>query len=308
MHGVCSPSISLTAAALRRISHPTHGYNGQSPHPCLLPPRYQYPVFDLRRCGPVGRSARNGPTALVMLILPAALHMLELSPPNQFEDWVKAILGQEMNNCNPSDELHELVLQIVSVYQVFYYNLNDEDSCALFHLFAEQLRTAVLTLDDHQPTERALARLIDWAHTILPPGVFWKLDPPSPQGPPSASATNAGTSKSTTDPVPAARHSDEGTTRVSPTTGAIAAELASMLGLAAVSSVQDTTLRDTPDVMRSCSSTTSTTVGDSEASFVMVAVHPVPGEQTATTDSEGYGSDDSMLPLVTPTDSSDDKN
>ncbi|KAI0710648.1 hypothetical protein C8Q76DRAFT_694698 [Earliella scabrosa] len=102
------------------------------------------------------------------LILSTALHTLELSLPDQFKDWVKAILGWEMNNCNPRYELHELVLGIALVHQVFYCNLDDEDSCTLFCLFAKQLHTAVMTLDHHQPAERALAHTINWAHTILP--------------------------------------------------------------------------------------------------------------------------------------------
>ncbi|KAI0710956.1 hypothetical protein C8Q76DRAFT_798467 [Earliella scabrosa] len=58
-------------------------------------------------------------------ILPTAEHTLAVCPPTQFENWVQAILGQVLGNCNPSDEQCNLVLQLALLYQFFLYKINE---------------------------------------------------------------------------------------------------------------------------------------------------------------------------------------
>ncbi|KAI0702205.1 hypothetical protein C8Q76DRAFT_697925 [Earliella scabrosa] len=117
----------------------------------------------------------NGPTAIVTFILPTSEHMLAVAPPTQFEDWVQAILGRELQNCEASDQQRHIVLQLALLYQAFFYNIDEPVAVDLFRLFVEQLLLEVLSLDDHEPAEPALTRVMNWAHDIMPPDLFWDL-------------------------------------------------------------------------------------------------------------------------------------
>ncbi|KAI0735777.1 hypothetical protein C8Q76DRAFT_792288 [Earliella scabrosa] len=121
----------------------------------------------------------NGPAAVMTLILPTAPHTLALCPPSQFDDWVQAALGREFNNCEAPDPMRDIVLQIGLLYQAFFYNIDEEEGINMFRLWVEQLVGAAIALVDHEPAEFALARVLNWAHTVLPAGIFWNLGPPA---------------------------------------------------------------------------------------------------------------------------------
>ncbi|KAI0702186.1 hypothetical protein C8Q76DRAFT_802476 [Earliella scabrosa] len=251
----------------------------------------------------------NGPTAVMTLVLPTAPHILSLCPYTLFEDWVQAILGRELNNCDPNDPQCTIILQLALVYQYFFYNIDDDGNLDLFRLFVEHLLGVALTLEDHDPAEFALAQVVNWAHDILPPNVFWDL--PHVEVP-SAGSSNVSTAFTRT-PTPTNEHAasdlaheaqsidtDVGATPLGtantaeapetyactgsdspPATGAITTELASMLGLLSVNPTTSPT-----DAPRSRSASVAESVA---SSFVVVAVPAGASEEME----DGYGSDDS---------------
>ena len=118
------------------------------------------------------------------------------------------------------------------------------------------------------------------------------------EAPETCARTGSGTPMSASRPLRlslSAHHTLHGHADSPPATGAIATELASMLGLLSVNPTTSPT-----DAPRSRSASVAESVA---SSFVVVAVPAGASEEME----DGYGSDDSMPSLMTPTGSSDDE-